>query len=118
MLTFIEENKENLYNLARVKNLNCLNSLSEKSAKSVSGVTADTQIFMPLNDLPNVDTHIKRLEKELKKYTADLEKLEKKLSNQKFVANAPDDVIKEVNQKRDDAKKRALALENQLKSFS
>ena len=116
---FMDLNQKNLFNLARVKEIKWLNDPSkDRSPKNISAATADLQIFMPLDDLPNLDAHKKKLEKEIKKYSDEIAKFDKKLNNKKFVANAPEDVIAEVKSKKDETQKRLSALEEQFKSFN
>ena len=44
-----------------------------------------------------------RLEKELAKAEADIKRVDAKLSNEKFVANAPEEIVEEEKEKRDAA---------------
>jgi valyl-tRNA synthetase len=44
-----------------------------------------------------------RLDKELKKADSDIARVDAKLSNEKFVANAPDEVVEEEKEKREEA---------------
>ena len=48
---------------------------------------------MPLGSLIDLDAEMARLEKENGKLAAEMEKIDKKLSNEKFVANAKPEVV-------------------------
>ncbi|MGZ4107905.1 MAG: valine--tRNA ligase, partial [Tumebacillaceae bacterium] len=61
--------------------------------KAVSNVVSGAELFMPLAGLIDIDAEISRLEKESKKLDGEVERIEKKLNNQGFVAKAPADVI-------------------------
>ena len=50
-------------------------------------------IFLPLADLVDTEKEISRLEGEQKKLNGEIERLEKKLSNEGFVAKAPAAVV-------------------------
>jgi len=59
----------------------------------LSLVTSDARLFLPLAELVDLDAERKRMEKDLAKQTAELEKLETKLGNPGFVAKAPEAVV-------------------------
>ncbi|MCX7571387.1 valine--tRNA ligase [Tumebacillus sp. DT12] len=61
--------------------------------KAVSNVVTGAELFLPLAGLIDIDAEIARLEKEAKKLDGEVERIEKKLNNQGFVAKAPADVI-------------------------
>ena len=56
-------------------------------------VTDSATIFLPLSDIVDTEKEIARLEGEQKKLVGEIERLEKKLSNQGFVAKAPAAVV-------------------------
>ena len=119
LIEFINKNTKNLFNLARVKNISWITNLaSEKPKKAISGATADTQVFMVLDNIPNLDAHTKKLEKEIQKLQVESGKFEKKLGNKKFTDNAPEEVIAEVKSKHDEVNKKLSALKDQLETFS
>ena len=59
----------------------------------VSVVTSAAQVFMPLAELVDLAQEKLRVEKELKKNSAELEKLNTKLSNPGFINKAPEQVV-------------------------
>lgn len=61
--------------------------------KSVTAVATGAEMFLPLAGLIDIDAEIARLEKEWKHLDAEVERVEKKLSNQGFMAKAPADVV-------------------------
>ncbi|MBE6596354.1 MAG: valine--tRNA ligase [Ruminococcaceae bacterium] len=56
-------------------------------------ITDSATIFLPLSDLVDTEKEIARLEAEHKKLLGEIERLEKKLSNEGFVAKAPAAVV-------------------------
>jgi valyl-tRNA synthetase len=58
---------------------------------------------LPLKGVIDVAAEKVRLDKELAKAEADIKRVDAKLSNEKFVANAPDDIVEEEKEKRDAA---------------
>lgn len=70
--------------------------------KAMSAIISGAEIYLPLAGLIDIKQELDRLEKELNKLDAEVERVEKKLSNQGFVAKAPEHVIKEEKTKQQD----------------
>lgn len=60
---------------------------------SVSAVTDGLQVFLPIKDLINLEEELEKLKKELARLDNEVLRINKKLSNEGFVAKAPQDVI-------------------------
>jgi valyl-tRNA synthetase len=60
---------------------------------AVQIITDSASIFLPLSDIVDTEKEIARLEGEQKKLLGEIERLEKKLSNEGFVAKAPAAVV-------------------------
>jgi len=58
---------------------------------------------LPLKGVIDLSAEQARLEKELAKAEADIKRVDAKLSNEKFVANAPEEIVEEEKEKRDAA---------------
>jgi valyl-tRNA synthetase len=58
---------------------------------------------LPLKGVIDLSAERARLEKELAKAEADIKRVDAKLSNEKFVANAPEEIVEEEKEKRDAA---------------
>jgi Valyl-tRNA synthetase len=59
----------------------------------VSVVTNDARLYMPLSELVDLQKERERIEKEIKTATENLARIEGKLSNQGFLAKAPEAVV-------------------------
>ncbi|MGP4108415.1 valine--tRNA ligase [Virgibacillus sp. L01] len=70
--------------------------------KAMSAVVTGAELFLPLEGLIDFDKEVKRLEKELDKWTKEVERVQKKLSNEGFVNKAPQSVVDEEKQKEQD----------------
>lgn len=68
----------------------------------MSSVITGAEIYLPLADLLNVEEELARLEKELGKWQKELDMVGRKLSNEKFVANAKPEVVEKERQKQED----------------
>ncbi|UTR05100.1 valine--tRNA ligase [Alkalihalobacillus sp. LMS6] len=70
--------------------------------KAMSHALTGMDIFLPLAGLLDLDAEIARLEKEKDKLTKEVERIEKKLGNEGFVAKAPAHVVEEEKSKKED----------------
>jgi len=66
----------------------------------VSIMVPDANVFIPFNELVDIEKEIQRLRAEQKKLQNEVERIVKKLSNQGFVAKAPEKVINEEKDKQ------------------
>jgi len=74
----------------------------EKPKASASAVVKNMELYIPLEGLIDLDIERERLEKEIKRLEGSLIGIDKKLSNEKFVNNAPQEVVeKEKTKQRD-----------------
>ena len=69
-------------------------------ANAVSLVVKGGELFMPLLDLVDKEKELDRLNKEVKKLEGEIDRIDKKLGNQGFVAKAPAAVIDAEKEKR------------------
>ena len=70
----------------------------------VTVVTHDANIYMPLSELVDLEKELERIAKEREKAVANLERIEKKLSNESFVSRAPESVVNAEREKADKAR--------------
>lgn len=96
--------------LANVKSGKIKDKSIERPLKSVMKATTHTEVFIPLEGVIDIGDYISKLERDLKKVEQEHVKVDKKLTNEKFIANAPDDVVAEVKEK-------ALGFKEQMKSI-
>lgn len=75
---------------------------AETPDKTMSAVITGAEIFVPLAGLIDIEQEIQRLEKELKKLNAEVDRVEKKLANQNFIAKAPEKIVEEERNKKKD----------------
>jgi valyl-tRNA synthetase len=87
--------------LARLERFELLDGEMPKGAVQI--VIDEATAAMPLADAIDIDQERARLQKEIGKLEQDVEKIDKKLSNEKFLSRAPDHVVEEQRQRRMDA---------------
>lgn len=77
--------------------------------KAMTAVVTGAELYFPLAGLIDISQEIARLEKEIQTLNAEVERVEKKLANEGFVAKAPAKVIEEEKAKMADyAEKRSV----------
>ena len=86
-------------------------------AGSVTVVTHAAQISMPLAELVDLEKEKARMEKELKKNSDELQKLNTKLANPGFVNKAPEHVVKAEQERAVKLTELVAKLEEQLKTM-
>lgn len=86
--------------------------------KAMSAIVTGAELFIPLADLINIEEEIARLNKELVKYTKEVERVEKKLNNPGFVGKAPTHVIEEEQAKAQDYKEKRAAVEVRISELA
>ena len=86
----------------------------EKPQASANAVIKDAEIFILLEGLIDVKVEREKLEKEIQRLNGMLIGVEKKLSNEKFVNNAPADVVENEKRKKEDWKNSIEKLESIL----
>lgn len=82
-----------------------------------SFIVKTTEYFVPMGDMIDADAEIERLTKELDYTQGFLESVMKKLSNERFVQNAPPKVIETERAKQTDAEAKIKAIEEQLQGL-
>ena len=97
----LEENRQYLCKLAKLESITWLDN-PEDAPLSATALAGDLEILVPMAGLIDVDAELKRLGKEIEKLSVEANKLSGKLSNEKFVANAPAEVVAKERDKLSD----------------
>ena len=88
----LDENQQYLCKLAKLESITWLDN-PDDAPLSATALAGDLEILVPMAGLIDVEAELKRLTKEIEKLSGDVKKLSGKLSNEKFVANAPAEVV-------------------------
>jgi valyl-tRNA synthetase len=89
----------------------------DRAEQSATQVAGDVEISLPLAGLVDVAEEEKRLQKEIAKGQKDVDLFTQKLSNEKFVANAPEHVLEKDRGKLKDAEEKMMVLKESLKKI-
>lgn len=81
-------------------------------------VSADAEVYLHLDGAIDVEAEAARVRDQLAKTTAYIASLDKKLANEKFVANAPAEIVQKERDKRAEAEEQATRLHDMLTYLS
>ena len=98
--------------IMKLANLSAISKVAEKDATAASFLVGTTEYCVPLGNNINVEEELKKLEAELKYMQGFLKSINGKLSNEKFVANAPAAVVEGERKKKADAESKIKTLED------
>ncbi len=106
--------EEIIMKLAGLENFGYTNDKINGAASFMVGID---EVFIPLQGLINVDEERQKILAELEYTRGFLDSVLKKLSNERFVNNAPAQVVELERKKRSDAETKIKALEERLKQL-
>ena len=84
---------------------------------AMTSVITGAEVYLPLADLIDLNEEISRLQKEAKKLESEVTRGEKKLGNEKFVANAPEAVVVKEKEKLANYKQQLAATESRIEEL-
>ena len=86
-----------IHRLAKVNNITYADLNAPVPPKSATAVVSTSKLIVPLADLIDLEAEIKRQEKKLEKLTNEKNGLLGRIKNEKFVANAPKELVEQTN---------------------
>ncbi len=89
----------------------------QKEEGAVSIIIRSTEFYIPLEGSIDVEAEIEKLESELHYAKGFLNSVDKKLSNERFVNHAPEQVVEKEKQKKADAEAKIRVIEEQLSAL-
>ncbi len=112
----VKRNQEDIIRLARISELK-LAETGEKPEKAAADMTSGIEIYIPLEGLVDTEKEKERISKEIANLNKYIDGVNRKLSNEKFVANAPETVINGERAKVKEAQEKKVKMEEQLKNL-
>lgn len=118
-LQTVSENKFNAYDsiVLKMANLESIDVVAEKDSTAAAFMVGTLEYAVPLGDMIDVDVEIEKQEAQLKHLEGFLEGVMKKLSNERFVANAPEAVVALERKKQSDSEEKIAALKESIASL-
>ena len=96
-----EDLKDTITSLSKIDNLE-IDLNIKKPKKSAVGICKKCVAYVPLGDLVNTDSEIKRLTKRLNEVKDFINTIEKKLKNKSFIGKAPENIVNNEKSKLND----------------
>jgi valyl-tRNA synthetase len=115
-LQAVGQNAYAAYNavVTKMANLSAIDVVSEKDATASAFMVGTDEFAVPLGNMIDVAAEIEKMEAQLKHLEGFLAGVQKKLSNEKFVANAPEAVVAMERKKQSDSEEKIAALKESI----
>ncbi|MBR1394068.1 MAG: valine--tRNA ligase [Prevotella sp.] len=115
-LQAVGKNDYDQYDTAIMKmaNVSAINVVTTKDATASAFMVGTDEFAVPLGNLIDVEAEIEKMEAQLKHLEGFLAGVMKKLSNERFVANAPQAVVAMERKKQSDAEEKITSLKESI----
>ncbi|OZV69387.1 valine--tRNA ligase [Winogradskyella aurantia] len=104
--------------IKKLGNINDLEYTMQPIDSAMTFRVKSNEYFIPMNESVDIESELKKLQEELDYTQGFLKAVQKKLSNQRFVDNAPEKVVEIERQKEADALAKIETLMSSLKSLT
>lgn len=104
--------------IAKLGNISSLDYVTEQVQGALSFRVKSNEYFIPVGDVVDIEAERAKLEEELKYTKGFLSAVENKLSNERFVNNAPAKVVEIEQNKKKDAQAKIEAIQDSLRALS
>jgi len=101
----------------KLGNLSVLENTAEKPDSSLCFMVGATEFFLPVSDAIDIEAETAKLNDEYKYLEGFSKSVKKKLSNERFVNNAPEKVVELERKKLADAAQKMVLIEAQLENL-
>ena len=102
--------------MAKLDNVSVLKE-GEQAPLAVVKLVGNTEILVPMAGFINKEAELARLTKEIEKYQNEVKRIENKLSNEAFVAKAPEAVIAKEREKQAEYQSGLEKIQEQYKAI-
>ncbi len=100
--------------IKKLANIDTIEAISAAPEGAISFRVKSNEYFVPVTGAIDVEAEIKKIKEELTYTRGFLKSVEKKLSNDRFVSNAPEQVVATEKKKALDAEEKIVTLEKSL----
>ena len=100
--------------IIKMANLSFINIVVEKDPTASSFMVGTDEFAVPVGDMIDVEAEIAKMESQLQHLEGFLAGVKKKLSNERFVANAPEAVVALERKKQSDSEEKIAALKESI----
>ena len=103
--------------ITKMANVSAIEVVTEKDATSASFMVGTNEYAVPLGSMIDIEAERAKIEQQLKHLEGFLAGIKKKLSNEKFVANAPEAVVALERKKQSDSEEKIATLKEALEKL-
>ena len=103
--------------ITKMANVSAIDLVTEKDATSASFMVGTNEYAVPLGSMIDIEAERAKIEQQLKHLEGFLAGIKKKLSNEKFVANAPEAVVALERKKQSDSEEKIATLKEALEKL-
>lgn len=114
----LEENNQFLASLAKIDDLQFGIKIEKPSVAAGFRVAANSEIYVPLAGLLDVEAEMEKIKVQLTKLEKDIEKVNNKLSNEAFISKAPEHILERERKIQKEIQDKIDKLVENMKSFS
>ena len=100
--------------ITKMANLSNISVVAEKDATAASFMVSTDEFAVPLGNMIDVEAEIAKMEAQLQHLEGFLAGIQKKLSNERFVQNAPEVVVALERKKQSDSEEKIAALKESI----
>jgi len=113
-------NRFELYNdvITKMANLSAISVVESKDATASAFMVGTDEFAVPLGSMINVEEEIKKMKAQIEHLEGFLASVKKKLSNERFVQNAPEAVVAMERKKQADAEEKIQTLRESIAALS
>jgi len=104
--------------ISKLTNVSSISYVTETVDGALSFRVKSNEYFIPMNEAIDVDAEIEKIKAELAYTKGFLNTVQKKLRNERFVDNAPENVVALERKKQADAEAKIETLEKSLANLS
>jgi len=101
----------------KMANLKAINVVAEKDATASAFMVGTDEFAVPVGDMIDVEAEIAKMEAQLQHLEGFLAGVKKKLSNERFVANAPEAVVALERKKQSDSEEKIASLKESINAL-
>lgn len=112
----LEDNRHYLEKFCNPEDLQISTDI-QAPEQSKTAVVSGAELFFPLEGLVNLEEELSRLQKELNKWQSEVELVQKKLSNEKFVQKAPEKLVQQERDKEKDYLEKRKLVEERIQEL-
>ena len=100
--------------IMKMANLSAISVVADKDATAASFMVGTDEFAVPLGNMIDVEAEIAKMEAQLQHLEGFLAGIQKKLSNERFVQNAPEAVVALERKKQSDSEEKIAALKESI----